>query len=197
MRPLRGRFKRVITSVAVVLAIVIAGTAVTATPASAHYFGLTKMDDSRVDFGSDEDVNDHFLFWNHFVHYQMTDQYDARTDLSGVEQCRHCWNDGTDIVWFAFPIPNASNGSRVLGDWSCRSFTLSGKCDRGRLRFNEGLTRAISGAAGFAITCHEIGHATGAEHYSDGGCMPASMNVNAPFTNVLSRHHIDHINSQY
>src|SRR5262245_26177015 len=30
-----------------------------ARPAAAHYFGLIKMDDSVVDFGSDEDNQDH------------------------------------------------------------------------------------------------------------------------------------------
>ncbi|MEV0135587.1 reprolysin-like metallopeptidase [Dactylosporangium sp. NPDC050688] len=79
----------------------------------------------------------------------------------------------------------------------CRSFYVSGKCDRGRLRFKGSLTRNISGDAGFGIACHEIGHAVGAEHYQDGGCMPSTMSLDWPFTNVLSSHLVAHIDAQY
>jgi hypothetical protein len=172
-----------------------------AQPASAHYFYTNAsrlMDDTRVDFGSDEDNNDHHMFWNHFMHYQMFDQYSARTDLNAVEQCKGCWNDGTDVVWFATVIPKTADGTQPLADWVCRSWTtFSGRCDRGRLRFHEPLTRTISGAAGFAIACHEIGHATGAQHLDDGGCMRSWMDVNDPFTNHVSNHVIEHINLTY
>jgi hypothetical protein len=192
----QSRFTAVTRSLAIFMAVLLTATVAGPAPASAHFFDSTKMDDSWVDFGSDEDNQDHFLFWNHFVNRQMFEQYLPRTDLSGVEHCQHCWNDGTDIVWFAFPIPNNSSGAVVYGDWSCRKVRSNGKCERGRLRFQESLTRGISNSAAFAITCHEIGHGIGFDHYND-GCMHTSMSLVYPFTNVLSSHMITHINQQY
>ena len=125
----------------------------------------------------------------------MRDQYSARTHLHGVEQCRQCWNDRTDIVWFAAVIPES--GSPVYADWSCRKYLPDGKCERGRLRYQERFTRQISSTAGFFLTCHEIGHASGFQHHSD-GCMHGSGGLFPPPSDgVLSAHMISHINAQY
>lgn len=196
MRSMHGQFMRVTRSLAVVLAVALAMAGLGPASASAHYFNLRKMDDAWVDFGSDEDNTDHFLFWNHFVHYQMFDQYFARTDLEGTEQCRHCWNDGTDVVWFAYPIPRNPDGTVVAGDQVCRKVLANGACDRSRVRFLEELSRNISGAAGFSLVCHEVGHAAGLEHFND-GCMSTPLNLVAPSSNVLTAHMITHINEQY
>jgi hypothetical protein len=162
-----------------------------AQPAAAHYFGLIKMDDSVVDFGSDEDNLDHHLFWNHFVHFQMFDQYAARTDLSAVERCQGCWTNSTDVVWFATGDIPSLNADEV-----CRA-TSGGKCNRARVRFNQALTRQIPGDGGFFLACHEIGHALGFEHLSD-GCMYDPVDPHSPPQGGnLSSHMIDHINAQY
>jgi hypothetical protein len=160
--------------------------------ASAHFFGLRKMDDNWVDFASDEDNTDHYLFWNHFVHFQQIDQYQARTDLTVAEQPRWGWNNGTDVVWFAYPLGTGLNADEV-----CRAVRLNGTCDRARVRFGEHLTRAIPGAAGFFLACHEFGHAYGFEHLSD-GCMHNPVNPQSPPNDgTLSSHMIGHINAQY
>src|SRR5688572_206154 len=90
--------------------------------ASAHGFNLIKMDDPSVDFASDEDNLDHHLFWNHFVHFQQFNEYGARTVLTMVEQERHRWNDGTDVVWFAAPL-----AGRTIGAETCRKVNGAGR----------------------------------------------------------------------
>lgn len=68
---------------AVFAAVLTAAVGVGPAPASADYFTSIPMDDSFMNFGSDETNADHFLYWNHFVHYQNFDEYDARTDHYG------------------------------------------------------------------------------------------------------------------
>lgn len=187
------RYAMAITrSIAVsLLAVVVFVAAVPPRPASAHYFNLIKMDDRWVDFASDEDNNDHFLYWNHFVHYQMFDRYFAAdVVLSGSEQCRWCWNDGTDMVWFASPISS-------VGDEVCRKVRPNGTCDRARVRYRENLTRQIPDDTAWFIVCHEAGHVTGLDDYSD-GCMHGSINLSyPPGDGTLSSHMKGHINVYY
>lgn len=166
-----------------------------AQPAAAHWFGYIKMDDKWVDFASDEDNTDDYLFWNHFVHFEQLDQYDARTDLVATELPRWGWSQATDVVWFAtdaLPI-------NLLGDETCRSLTsLGDKCDRARVRFNQSYSRDISENVGFWLACHEFGHAYGFEHFND-GCMQVGPNdqYSTTVSGVLSSHMIGHINAQY
>jgi hypothetical protein len=161
-------------------------------PASAHSFGLRKMDNHAVDFASDEDNTDHHLYWNHFVHFQQFDQYDARTDLAMTELPRWGWNSFTDIVWFATPLAPGVNGDEM-----CRLVRPDGLCDRAVVRFDEDLTRDIPGYAGFFLVCHEFGHAYGFEHMGE-ACMRDPWN---PYVSqadgTLSDHMIGHINAWY
>jgi hypothetical protein len=185
---------------AVLVAILMTAVGLGPTPAAAHNFVLIKMDDRYMEFSSDEDNDDHFLFWNHFVYFQNFDEYDFRTDLYGIEVCRHCWNDGTDIVWFAWDLGviDPVTGLFKAGDETCgKSLPPPNQvCDRARVRFNENLSRTISGDVGFSIACHEIGHAIGFDH-SDEGCMPAVLSLSAPASNVLTTDMISHINFEY
>lgn len=196
--PWRGQIMHITKLVAVFVVILITAVGLGPPPAAAHEFNLIRMDDRTFEFSSDEDNDDHFLFWNHFVHYQNFNEYDFRTDLYGREVCRHCWNDGTDIVWFAAPFAPKPDGSIVAGDETCRkSFPPPNvRCDRARVRFNEGLTRTISGDAGFSLACHEVGHAVGFDHSSE-GCMVAELNRSFPASNVLTTDMITHINDAY
>lgn len=196
--PWRGQTMPITRLVAVFAAIVITAVGLGQAPASAHNFVLIRMDDNFMDYGSDEDNDDHFLFWNHFVHFQNFDQYDARTDLIAGEQCRHCWNDATDIVWFAAPFAPKPDGSIVAGDESCRkSFPPPNQvCDRARVRFNESLTRNLSDNASFSLACHEIGHAIGFDHSSE-GCMVTPLSRSNPASHVLTADMIGHINDAY
>jgi hypothetical protein len=152
------------------------------------------MDDYWVDFASDEDTDDDYLYWNHFVHFEQLNQYDARTDLVAADQPRSAWNDGTDVVWFAtgdLPLD-------ILGDEVCRAVHLvTLKCDRARVRFNEAWTRLIPDNAGFFVACHEFGHAYGFEHNNDACMITGEDPWSDPISGTLSSHMIDHINTQY
>jgi hypothetical protein len=186
------RFKRI--GPAAVLAVIGLLVALSpASPAAGHAFELIKMDDATVDFGSDEDNNDHHLFWNHFMHFQMIDEYQNRTDLSVVERCKGCWTNSTDVVWFA----TGDLAANINADEACRATNANGTCNRARVRFNQSLTRTVPGNTGFFLACHEVGHAVGFNHLAD-GCMHDPINRQSPPQGgQLSGHMINHINERY
>jgi len=191
----RRRHRRTLLRGAVTATVGLLALVGTAPSASAHNFGLRKTDNNVVTFASDEDNTDHYLFWNHFVHFQQVDQYDARTDLAVQERGRYQWDNSTDVVWFAAALEPGVNADEV-----CRVVnTVNRRCDRARVRFGEHL-RNIPGPGGFYLACHEFGHAYGLEHLDTGdrGCMSTSANpYDTGLSGVLSNHMIGHINAEY
>ncbi len=169
--------------------------AILAAPAFAHEFDLVKSDNNVVTFASDEDNNYHWSWWNHFVHYQQKDQYDARTDLVASEQPRWGYNGDTDVIWWAAPLVDNADYKCVKVNW------WNGRCNQGHLRFNEKYTGVVPANTGWYLACHEFGHHYGLDHLNttESGCMTQPMDPwNPPASGgYLNPHMINHINAQY
>jgi hypothetical protein len=183
----RRRTRRWLVTIGVAAALLF-----TVSPAPAQAAAYT--DALPVTFASDEDNTDHYLYWNHFVHFQQWDQYHARTRLEVGELNRWAWNNDTDFVWFA-----GATEPGTYGIYNCRS-VANGRCNRARVIFKEDLTRdpRVPGDTGFFLACHEFGHGYGFEHLPayEPNCMSEHLNVYYPHANgVLAQYNIDRINA--
>lgn len=165
------------------------------TPASAHLFSLIKTDNHEVTCTSNKNWDHDFNYWNHFVFYQQRDHYDWRTDLVTVQQPRRVWNNSTDVVWHADALGDWTNGDEI-----CKVVVwYNGRCDRAEVRFNQALTGRLGHIGGFRLACHELGHAYGFDHNTDGNCMSTDLPDvnNLPLPAQINQQVIDHINAQY
>ncbi len=185
------------------LALALATTFIASSPAAptaAHQFDNRKSDNSFVTFASNEDNDYHYLWWNHFVHFQQYDQYDARTDLVVKEQPRRGYNGDTDIIWWVAPQNELGFGND--GTYRCVKVNWTNlRCNQGQMKLTDTYPGQVPANSAWFVVCHELGHAYGLQHLDtwEGGCMLSGFDRwNPPASGGwLNDHMIKHINAYY
>lgn len=185
-----------------IIPLVVAILWTTQTPASAHSFGLMRSDNSDFTHSSDEDWDHDWSWWNHFVHFESMQEFDWRTDLREREEARFRGNGDTDVRWFVTGTQAGHLPPGTNADYVCTN-VRNGRCNQGRVRFNQEFTNRAPVNTGWYLVCHEFGHHFGFEHMAntdpEAGCMTQFLDPwNPPATGgSLNRHMIDHINGAY
>lgn len=160
-----------------------------------NFFGGPFADGRDHYFVSIESTEGHFLYLNHFMHFTMFNQYNARTDIVAHERARHDYQSWVDLYWYGTSSANYDNPA-ALADATCMAALAGNRCDRFRVRFNEDLIFSRTHEQNWHTMCHEVAHTIGSDDGATDsiGCFPQSSFSTGGF---LTDAEITLINNRY